>query len=286
MHVLRREMHIFEKKVTFLTVLSRFCCIFLLRFVAHKFSTFIQIMLKKQITLIMLIMAQLAFAQMLDSLTDLRDGKKYKIVKIGEQIWMAQNLDYHGENDSLGLCYGEKKNERKMKKCQYGRLYSWEEANRACPADWYLPYDDEWQSLIDFAGGSRVAGGKLKAYDGWRIDRINCKEGDKYTTTEIDNKGRIIYNEHIYCHGGTDEFGFAALPGGGGNIEGFYGGSGYSGGWWSATEHYIPDYAYCWYMDFDFSDVLKYIRDKTFLFSVRCISRQQTEETRKATSPE
>jgi len=234
-------------------------------------------MLNKLIPLTILIIAQAALAQQTDSLvatdslTDSRDGKKYKFVKIGNQTWMAQNLDYHGENDTLGLCYGEKRSGRRMKKCLYGRLYNWEEAKKACPVGWYLPNEDEWQTLINYAGGYTYAGGKLKAVDGWRYDRITtCDEPGKYTTREIDNKGKITYTEHNYCPGSTDEFGFKALPGGGG-AEGVYGGSGYSGAWWSATEHYINDYAYCMYMDFDFSDVLKYIRDKTFLFSVRCI---------------
>jgi len=224
----------------------------------------------KLIFFILSIMAQVVFAQQIGIFTDLRDGKKYNTVKIGSQTWMAQNLDYHGESSSLGLCYGDKKKAIKTKNCRHGRLYAWDEANRACPGGWYLPSNEEWEKLIDFAGGYEVAGVKLKANEGWRVDHINC-EGDKYIRSEIDNQGKITHKEHSYCLGSTDEFGFTALPGGGGSSDGNFSGNGYSGGWWSTTEHYIPDYAFCWYMDYDSNDVLKYIRDKLLLFSVRCI---------------
>jgi uncharacterized protein (TIGR02145 family) len=215
-------------------------------------------------------MANTAFAQQVETFIDPRDGKKYKMVKIGSQTWMAQNLDYQGEDGSLGMCYGDKKSEKKAKNCRYGRLYAWAEAKKACPKGWLLPSDEQWQQLVDFAGGYEIAGGKLKANGGWRIDLINC-EGDKYITKDIDSQGRITYKEYNYCEGSKDEFGFTALPGGGGTSDGNFGGNGYSGGWWSLTEHFIPDYAFCWYMDYDSINVLKYLRDKSLLFSVRCV---------------
>jgi len=139
-------------------------------------------------------------------LTDSRDGKKYKAVKIGSQTWMSQNLNYHGADGFLGLCYGdEPKNKiRYPENCEkYGRLYSLEEAKNACPKGWNLPSDNEWKKLIYFAGGDSIAGKKLKAKGKWGEQELNCKR------MEIDERGREIEIDECF----TDEFGFSALPG-------------------------------------------------------------------------
>lgn len=70
--------------------------------------------------------------------TDSRDGKKYRTVKIGDQIWMAENLNY-----SSGTCY--KKEDANCDR--YGRLYTWKDALDASPEGWHLPSKEEWQTL-------------------------------------------------------------------------------------------------------------------------------------------
>ena len=93
--------------------------------------------------------------------TDSRDGKKYKTVVIGNQTWMAENLNYEMANS---YCYGND-----VKKCtkKNGRLYTWTAAMSACPKGWHLPSDDEWWSLIETTESSFGYGGKLKSwYDG------------------------------------------------------------------------------------------------------------------------
>jgi len=90
----------------------------------------------EKVATILLLICVATFAQQKGSFTDARDGKTYKTVTIGSQTWMAQNLDYHGEDGYLGLCYGDepKKKIRKPENCKkYGRLYSWNEAINACP---------------------------------------------------------------------------------------------------------------------------------------------------------
>ena len=164
--------------------------------------------------------------------TDTRDGKKYKFVKIGNQTWMAENLNY---NASGSKCY-----DNNSYNCvEYGRLYNWEAAKKACPKGWHLPSDAEWTKLTSHIGGTSSAGAKLKSKSGW------------------DNNGN-----------GTDNFDFSALPGGDGGGTNF-GNVGSDGYWWSSTE-YDSYYAYGRGMYYNYSNVDRDYYDKTFLLSVRC----------------
>jgi len=142
-------------------------------------------------------------------ITDNRDGKKYRIVKIGYQTWMAENLNY--QTTSGSWCYSNSADNCN----KYGRLYAWNTANTVCPTGWHLPSRDEWGQLAIAAGGtgtygaSGTAGKKLKATSGWNSNG-----------------------------NGTDDFGFSALPGGSRNnvvtISPFNN-AGYNGYWWTAT---------------------------------------------------
>jgi len=160
--------------------------------------------------------------------TDPRDGRVYKTVKIGNQVWLAENLAYEAEGSE---CYDIK----------YGRLYNWNVAMKACPPGWHLPSDDEWQTLVDSAGGEDIAGKRLKTKSGWR------KNGN-----------------------GTDDFGFAALPGGHGYFDGSVEDVGKDGYWWSSTED-GSDTAYRWNINYDYDILDEDDYDKGYLFSIRCI---------------
>jgi uncharacterized protein (TIGR02145 family) len=168
------------------------------------------------------------------SFTDTRDGKVYKTVKIGTQIWMAENLNYEAEGSK---CYDN--NPANGQK--YGRLYNWETAKKACPPGWHLPSDAEWQELVNSAGGDKIAGEELKAKSGWNSNG-----------------------------NGTDEYGFSALPGGRGYSDGVFDFAGSNGYWWSATE-YSASSAWYRYMLYGRADVLRDSNDKTYLRSVRCV---------------
>lgn len=177
---------------------------------------------------------------------DGRDGTTYKTIKIGNQTWMAENLNFNTNpvlfqgNPSLlsdSWCY-DGKNENCLK---YGRLYIWGKAIEVCPAGWHLSTDAEWSTLIDYLGWEGVAGRKLKSKTGWNSPNIVA----------------------------TNESGFSALPGGTGfplnplNI-------GATGAWWTSSESTSED---AWYRNMVNTNngVYRHSFNKTFGASVRCI---------------
>lgn len=44
---------------------------------------------------------------------------------------------------------------------KYGRLYTWEAAQEACPAGWRLPTDKDWDKIVDYYGGEDKAAREL-----------------------------------------------------------------------------------------------------------------------------
>jgi uncharacterized protein (TIGR02145 family) len=152
-----------------------------------------------------------------DTFTDLRDGKIYKTTKIGRQIWMAENLNYEANGSR---CYDN--NPANIAK--YGRLYTWEQAMKACPSGWHLPSNAEWDELITLVGGKSIAGAKLKATSGWNLSP----------------KAPI----------GTDNYRFAALPGGMYSHGRFFH-LNFKGIWWTSTPIENTNYAFSKGIDYD-----------------------------------
>jgi uncharacterized protein (TIGR02145 family) len=190
------------------------------------------------------------------------DIKNYKTVVIGTQTWMAENLNYavegskcYGEGGGVEMGWddenktpitGELSNAEVQSFCdKYGRLYDWPTAMTVCPSGWHLPSYDDWEVLLDYAGGPGKAGTKLRAKSGWYTGGNN-----------------------------TDEYGFSALPGGAhfkGRFQGVY----FFGGWWSASEgEDNSDYAYHLGIESD-DEYVFWGRDesesKSNFFSVRCV---------------
>jgi uncharacterized protein (TIGR02145 family) len=103
---------------------------------------------------------------------DPRDGKVYKTVKIGNQVWMAENLNYDAGSGSW-CCDDNSSN------CsQYGRLYNWETAKGVAPQGWHLPSKAEYETLLNNLEGSGTsaytniipggASGFKALFGGWR----------------------------------------------------------------------------------------------------------------------
>lgn len=166
------------------------------------------------------------------SFTDSRDGQTYKTVKIGDQVWMAENLNF--ETDS-SYCY----NDSAEYCAKYGRLYEWSAAMDACPSGWHLPDTAEWKTLLAAVGGDSIAGMKLKSTSGWNSDG-----------------------------NGTDDFGFTVLPAGGWGSKNFVGEAAVF--WTSEWYEGYDDYAYGIRLYTD-TIVRKGYSNKYIGSSVRCL---------------
>lgn len=96
------------------------------------------------------------YGQETGTLTDPRDGRIYKTVRIEERVWMAENLAFRTETG-----YTVYENVPDYEKT-HGYLYTWQAATKACPDGWHLPSMQEWWFLSNFLGGDEQSGGKLK----------------------------------------------------------------------------------------------------------------------------
>ncbi len=124
--------------------------------------------------------------------TDIEDNH-YKAVKIGNQIWMAENLKvtkYNNGEAIISYAYSWYDDDEAAYKNIYGALYQRNVVNTdsLCPVGWHLPSDADWTILFGYLGGDTIAGGKLK---------------ETGTTHWVSPN-----------NGATDETGFTALPGG------------------------------------------------------------------------
>jgi len=189
------------------------------------------------------------------------DGNVYKTMKIGDQIWMVENLNVsHFRNgDSIPEAKTPAEwqlagNEHKPAWCyynndpanakKYGKLYNWYAINDPRglgPAGWRVPNNKEWGEFIDYLGGSNEAGSKMKSTTGWGSNGNG------------DNSG-----------------GFTGLPGGGRLVNGDFVDMGRAGIWWGSSESSTST---AWGYNLNKSDglVLRGSFDKATGLSVRSI---------------
>ena len=198
--------------------------------------------------------------------TDQRDGQVYPTVQIGNQCWMAKNLNtgsmvtdhntgaMHSHASDNGIiekyCY----NNDTLNCTEYGGLYDWNEAmgyvttegvRGICPEGWHIPTDTEWMELTTYLGGEAEAGGKLK------------------------ETGYVHWSQPNT--GATNVVGFSAIGNGWRNFDGGFYNQNVDGYYWTSTE-YSQNVA--WYRQFKYSST-QLVRDKlgykTDGTSVRCL---------------
>lgn len=175
-----------------------------------------------------------------ENFTDNRDNKTYKTVKIGQQWWMAENLNYNMEG-SFAFMNNEENAEI------YGRLYYYKLAINACPIGWHLPSKAEWNELIEYVGPK--PGKELKAVSD-------------------------LWQQHFYNIIETNGTGFTALPGGG-VVEVFTGINQFAHFWSSSLEsNRYPMFIKLAYFD-NLANLKYYINTdpntEELMFSIRCI---------------
>ncbi|MFC2101159.1 FISUMP domain-containing protein [Bacteroidota bacterium] len=172
------------------------------------------------------------------SFLDNRDYHIYKAIQIGNQVWMAENLNY--DSDSGTWIY----NNNSANAATYGRLYDWETASSVCPDGWHLPSDAEWTILTEFLGGESIAGGKMK------------------------ETGTMHWNDPNT--GATNSSGFLALPGGYITKYGSFAVMGTYAHFWSSTERYS---GHAWHRQLVNcnEDLYRSDCELNYGYSVRCI---------------
>lgn len=129
------------------------------------------------------------------TMTDARDGKTYKTVKIGSQVWMAENLSYDvpvpADSENVSWCYADKEefcntmgryynakaifgeDFNNLPECTVNsfecNLYAEDKIayQSVCPDGWHLPNKTEWQTLFNEIGGIENSALKLASASGW-----------------------------------------------------------------------------------------------------------------------
>ncbi len=224
-----------------------------------------------------------------DTVTDI-DGNVYPTVTIGEQEWMAKNLrtstfadgtpipgnltnsQWQANTTGAWAVYPHDNiagidSEEEMLNA-YGALYNWFAVNNPsglCPEGWHVATDDDWTQLTNYL---------INNYD-W-IEHGNaanamksCRQVNSPLGGDCATELHPRWDMHS-VHYGTDDFGFAALPGGSRQSGGSYSLMGGTGYWWTSTEFSVLT---VYYRDLDaaYGSVLRAATNRERGFSIRCV---------------
>lgn len=166
-------------------------------------------------------------------LFDNRDNHEYRTIQIGDQLWMAENLNYMTYSGSW--CHNDS-----IENCEkQGRIYDWYTAQTICPAGWSLPSGEDWDELIAFVGEN--PSDKLRSLSGWNSD-LN----------------------------GSDTYGLNVMPAGYRHDYGAFAASDSYAYFWS-TDIYSEMMAWSRLMSYDRPEVKTNFLNKGNAFSVRCL---------------
>lgn len=203
------------------------------------------------------------------TVTDI-DGNVYETVKIGNQWWMAQNLEVTHYNDSTPIFNADAEAEWILDSASYkafdntglapGLLYNWNAVNdsrKIAPKGWHIPTDAEWKELETFIGMSQSD-----------ADRTSWRGTDQANKLRKEGFSEWTKFESIWS---SNDYGFSALAG---SCILFNGRDGESlketGFWWTSSlnQDNKPWYRY---MDYKKSNVFRYYDEESYGFSVRCV---------------
>jgi uncharacterized protein (TIGR02145 family) len=219
------------------------------------------------------------------------DGNIYKTVKIGNQLWMAENLrvtlfrngdsirnvtNGKGWSNLSNGAYCNYDNDVN-KAATYGKLYNWyavKDKRKIAPAGWHVPTDAEWKQLEMYLGMSQNQADVEDAYRGTTEDRKIKEVGTTHwsshplRTRRFTKEGLLIEDRSIPT---TNESGFSALPGGSrSGDDSTFGGVGICANFWSSTDK-ITDVAWFRALHIDYSGVGRMTENLRSGFSVRCV---------------
>lgn len=178
------------------------------------------------------------------------DGNSYKTVKIGTQVWMAENLKTTKYNDGTAIpnltdnsAWGSATsgawcdyNLTSSNSVTYGKLYNWYAVDNnaftkavsnggknICPAGWHVPSDSDWTTLTDYVGYKET----VEYYPGeFEVNVYGSQYLKEAGTTHWSDTNSEV----------TNSTGFTALPGGYRKYDGWgYENLGNEGYWWSTS---------------------------------------------------